>query len=300
MDYSGEGLAVVAGNSSNRSCQLEPRCAPIGGSDGEATREPVVTDLLHCQILGSAARTVILLHGLFGLSANLGPLGRELARHFRVLVPDLRNHGRSFHRPGMSYPAMAADVLALMDAHGLASAALVGHSMGGKVAMQAALGHPARIERILVGDIAPIDYVPHHVRLFAALREAAVDTLADRRATQRILQSHIDEPGVVALMLMNRAQREDGSWHWRFDLDAIEQGYADILAAPRAEAPYEGPALFLKGELSDYIPPAANAPTRALFPQARLKVIAGAGHWLHAEKPAVFLRLARDFLLPAA
>ena len=253
-------------------------------------------ELLHCQIHGTADRAVILLHGLFGLSANLGPLGRELARDYRVLVPDLRNHGRSFHAPGMDHALMAADVLRLMDAHGIARAALIGHSMGGKVAMQAALDHPGRIERVIVGDIAPIDYAPHHGSLFAALREAAADTLADRRATQRILERHIAEPGVVAFMLMNRAQREDSSWHWRFDLDAIEQGYADILAAPRGAQPYEGPVLFIKGEHSEYILASANEPTRALFPRARLKVIAGAGHWLHAEKPAIFLRLAREFL----
>lgn len=255
-----------------------------------------MTELLHCQTHGTAGRAVILLHGLFGLSANLGPMARELARDYRVLLPDLRNHGRSFHAPGMSYALMAEDVLRLMDAHGIATAALVGHSMGGKVAMQAALDHPGRIERVLVGDIAPIEYLPHHGRVLAALREAAADTIADRRATQRILERHIAEPGVVAFMLMNRAQHEDRSWHWRFDLDAIEQGYAEILAAPRGERPYAGPVLFIKGELSEYILPSANAATRALFPQARLKVIAGAGHWLHAEKPAIFLRLAREFL----
>lgn len=252
--------------------------------------------LLHCQTLGDGARTVVLLHGLFGMSANLGPLARELARQWRVLLPDLRNHGRSFHAPGMRYRELAADVVRLLDAHGIEQAALLGHSMGGKVAMQAALDHPRRVTRIVVADIAPVRYEPHHGPVFAALREAAADTLADRRATQRILERHITEAGVVALMLMNRAHDTAGGWHWRFDLDAIESGYDDILAAPVSEAAWEGPALFLKGELSDYITAAAREPTARLFPHARLKVIAGAGHWLHAEKPAVFLRLAREFL----
>ncbi len=255
--------------------------------------------LLHFQRFGEGDRTVIVLHGLFGLSANLGPLARELARDYRVLVPDLRNHGRSFHAAEMNYPLMAADVVRLMDTDGIARAALIGHSMGGKVAMQAALDHPGRIERLLVADIAPIDYQPHHGRLLVALREAAEDFLADRNRTRQILEAHIDEPGVVALMLMNRARSDDGSWHWRFNLEAIERDYAQILAAPHSDASYPGPVLFLKGELSEYILPSHLEPTRRLFPGARLKVIAGAGHWLHAEKPAVFLRLVRDFLREA-
>lgn len=263
------------------------------------THPPIVhimDQLLHFQGFGEGDRSVILLHGLFGLSANLGPLARELARDYRVLVPDLRNHGRSFQATEMNYPLMAADVLRLMDTAGIARAALIGHSMGGKVAMQAALDHPGRIERLLVADIAPIDYQPHHRLLLAALREAGADFLADRKRTREILETRIDEPGVVALMLMNRARREDGSWHWRFNLDAIERDYAQILAAPHSEQPYPGPVLFLKGERSEYILPAHLEPTRRLFPGARLKIVAGAGHWLHAEKPLVFLRLVRDFL----
>lgn len=252
--------------------------------------------LLHCRSFGSGERTVVLLHGLLGSGSNLGPLARELASTEHVLVPDLRNHGRSFHARGMRYAELADDVMRLLDAHGMERAALLGHSMGGKVAMQAALEHPDRITRILVADIAPIRYEPQHQRLFAALREVQGNTLADRRATQRILERHVTEPGVVALMLMNRAQDDAGRWYWRFDLDAIEDGYADILAAPDAPLPYAGPVLFLKGELSDYITAAAREPTLRLFPHSRLKVIAGAGHWLHAEKPAVFHRLAREFL----
>jgi len=250
---------------------------------------------LHYQALGDASQAVVLLHGLFGVATNLGPLARELAREYRVLMPDLRNHGRSFHVPSMDYVSMAADVARLMDGLDIASAVLVGHSMGGKVAMQLALDQPRRVRAVVVGDIAPVDYTPHHHSVFAALREAADDPLADRRATQRILERHIDEPGVVGLMLMNRVQLE-GLWRWRFNLDAIERNYAAILAAPQSPTPYAGPVLFIKGELSQYISSECAAPTAELFPRARLKIIAGAGHWLHAEKPMIFLRLVRSFL----
>jgi esterase len=270
-----------------RTCMARPACAPI---------RDIMDKLLHFQAFGEGERAVILLHGLFGLAANLGTLARELGRDYRVLVPDLRNHGRSFHAPRMNYRSMAADVLRLMDANGIGRAAFLGHSMGGKVAMQAALDDPGRVERLLVADIAPIEYPPHHSLLLAALREIATDSGADRQRARQILETRIEEPGVVALMLMNRARREDGSWHWRFNLAAIEDDYARILAAPEPGAPYPGPVLFLKGELSEYILAGHLEHTRTLFPGARLKVIAGAGHWLHAEKPLVFLRLARDFL----
>lgn len=256
----------------------------------------MTTRLLHCQSYGEGPRTSVLLHGLFGLSANLGSLARELSRTHRVLVPDLRNHGRSFHVPDMRYGVLAADVMHLLDAHGVERAALLGHSMGGKVAMQAALDHPQRVTRLLVADIAPVRYAGQHEALFAALREVAADVGADRRATKRLLDARISEAGVVSLMLMNRYQDDAGHWRWRFDLDAIEAAYEDILAAPRALQAYAGPTLFLKGEQSNYIDARAREATERLFPRARLKVIAGAGHWLHVEKPAIFLRLARDFL----
>lgn len=252
--------------------------------------------LLHCQSYGEGRRTAVLLHGLLGLSTNFGSIARELARTLHVLTPDLRNHGRSFHAPGMRYTELAADVLRLLDSYGIEQAALLGHSMGGKVAMQLALDHPQRITRLLVADIAPLRYGADHISLFNILREVAACVHADRRSAKRLLESRIDSPGVVALMLMNRFQDEDGLWRWRFDLDAIEAGYDDILAAPQSLTPYGGPVLFLKGELSDYITAAAREATARLFPQARLKVIAGAGHWLHVEKPVAFLRLARDFL----
>jgi esterase len=254
-----------------------------------------MSPILHCQILGESPQTVVLLHGLFGVASNLGPLARELARDYRVLLPDLRNHGRSFHAPEMDYALIAADVASLLDKLGIDRAALVGHSMGGKVAMQFALDRPQRTQALVVGDIAPVDYTPHHHSVFAALREVAEDPLADRRATQRILERHIDEPGVVGLMLMNRVQVES-RWQWRFDLDAIERNYAAILAAPASSVPYRGPVLFIKGENSRYITGECAAATAELFPRARLKVIAGAGHWLHAEKPMIFLRLVRSFL----
>lgn len=252
--------------------------------------------LLNHHLHGDGERTVILLHGLFGLSANLGPLGRELARDYRVILPDLRNHGDSFHDESMNYPVMADDVRRLMDAFDIERASLVGHSMGGKVAMQLALLAEDRVDTLVVADIAPVRYQPHHDGVFAGLLEAGSDPHADRRMTQRILQSHIRDPAVIAFLLMNRRRREDGTWFWRFNLDALAANYEAILRAPEMGKPFGGSTLFLKGELSDYVSGAHREETRHMFPAARLKVMAGTGHWLHAEKPTVFLRLVRDAL----
>lgn len=252
--------------------------------------------LLNHHLHGNGERTVILLHGLFGLSANLGPLARELARDYRVILPDLRNHGDSFHDERMTYPLMADDVRRLMDAFGVERASLVGHSMGGKVAMQLALSAGDRVDTLIVADIAPVDYQPHHDGVFTALVEAGRDPLADRRMTQRILQSHIRDPAVIAFLLMNRRRREDGTWFWRFNLDALLANYSAILRAPEMGQAFGGTTLFIKGELSDYVTGDHRDETRRMFPAARLKVMAGTGHWLHAEKPSVFLRLVRDAL----
>jgi esterase len=256
-------------------------------------------ELLHTRRFGTGSRTVVLLHGLFGLGANLGAVARELGGHARVLLPDQRNHGRSFHAAGMDHRALAGDLLRLLDAEGVAEAALLGHSMGGKVAMQFALDNPARCTRLLVADIAPAAYLPHHQTLFGVLRETARHPEADRRATQQLLEARGLSPEVVSLLMMHRVPDTAGDWRWRLGLAEIEAGYADILAAPQAGAPYAGPVLFLKGEHSDYIGPQHAEAIRALFPQVTLKIIAGAGHWLHAEKPQAFARLAKRFLLSA-
>jgi esterase len=254
-------------------------------------------DLLHCQESGGGEPVVVLLHGLFGLGSNLGALARALAPRCRVLVPDLRNHGRSFHAPGMDYRSMAGDVARLLDARDVEGVALLGHSMGGKLAMQFALDHPQRCSRLVVADIAPVAYAPHHDAMFRLLRASAVRTDADRRTTQQLLEEGGLPPEVVSLLLMHRTRDTHGEWRWRLGIDGIEAGYPEILAAPVATATFVGPVLFIKGAESDYIGPQHADAIRELFPSARLKLIAGAGHWLHAEKPQAFNRVAMDFLL---
>ncbi|MEM0550025.1 MULTISPECIES: alpha/beta fold hydrolase [Aeromonas] len=239
---------------------------------------------------------VILIHGLFGSLDNLGLLARALGEHYRVISVDLRNHGTSFRSDDMSYPAQAADILALMDHLGLDQAAIVGHSMGGKVGMQLAKLAPARVSRLVVADMAPVAY-PHsrHQNVFAGLNATLAAQPQSRSDAERILAEHIEIAGVRQFLLKSFAKGDDG-WQWRFNVPALEENYANIMGWPEDERRFEGPVLFIKGGDSDYMQPQYSEAALAQFPAAKVRVIAGTGHWLHAEKPMLFNKLVVDFL----
>ncbi len=254
---------------------------------------------LHYRTYGDAhpGAPVVILHGLLGSGGNWHSFAARLSERRRVVVPDLRNHGRSPHAPGVGYPEMAADVLRLMDTLGLDEAALVGHSMGGKVAMEAALAAPARAERLLVVDIAPRAYPALHTAEIGALR--AVDPAAyTRRAdVDAALAPSLPDAAVRRFLLKNLAARPDGAFYWQPNLDALDQEYPRIAEALAGGRLYAGPTLVLRGERSAYVQPGDEALLRALFPHAVLATVPGAGHWVHAEAPEAFARQALPFLL---
>ena len=239
---------------------------------------------------------VVLIHGLFGSLDNLGLLARTLSEHYRVISVDLRNHGASFHSDEMSYPQQAADVLALLDALALDQVSLVGHSMGGKVAMQLAKQAPARVARLVVADIAPVAY-PHsrHQNVFAGLNATLKQLVQSRSEAEAILAEHIEIAGVRQFLLKSFAKGESG-WGWRFNVAALERNYANIMGWPDNQHRFEGPTLLIKGGDSDYMQPQYTDTVMAQFPAAKARVIAGTGHWLHAEKPVLFNKLVVDFL----
>ncbi|MCX0429361.1 alpha/beta fold hydrolase [Aeromonas veronii] len=239
---------------------------------------------------------VILIHGLFGSLDNLGLLARALGEQYRVISVDLRNHGTSFRSDDMSYPAQAADILALMDHLGLDQAAIVGHSMGGKVAMQVAKLAPERVSRLVVADMAPVAY-PHsrHQNVFAGLNATLRTPPQSRSEAEAMLAQHIEIAEVRQFLLKSFARGEHG-WGWRFNVPALEQNYANIMGWPDDERHFEGPVLFIKGGNSDYMQPQYSETAQAQFPAAKVRVLAGTGHWLHAEKPALFNKLVVDFL----
>lgn len=239
---------------------------------------------------------VILLHGLFGSGNNLGALSRALADRYCVYSLDLPDHGRSAWMETASLESMAAAVGNWMEQAGLQHAAFVGHSLGGKVAMEIALSEPRRVDALVVADIAPVAYPPHHDAVFAALDAVATAVCRSRAAAATLMSQHLDEQGVIQFLLMSLQRGDDGVYNWRFNLEGIHRDYAALRAAPRVTQAYSGPVLFVKGGDSDYLLPSHREQVLAAFPAAEMKVMPGCGHWLHAQEPALFNSIVGRFL----
>lgn len=248
--------------------------------------------ILHSVIHGEGP-ALVLLHGLFGMAANFGVVQRRLAATHQVIAFDLRNHGASPHDPAMSYLDMAGDVLDSLDALGVEQAAVLGHSMGGKVAMRAALLRPDRVTRLVVADIAPVRSGPTFRSIAAAMLALPLDLT--RAAASAALTPAVPDPAVRGFLLQNL--RFGPAPGWRIGLAEIAANLPAIedWDAP-ADAQYAGPVLVLRGERSDYILPEHRPLFRALFPAARFVTLKDAGHWLHADAPEAFVAVLDGFL----
>jgi esterase len=250
---------------------------------------------LHYEVCGEGPALVIL-HGLFGSLENWRSMARRLGAHFRVFAIDQRNHGKSPHVADMNYELMAGDVLSIMREAGLARAHVLGHSMGGKTAMQLALMHPDAVERLVIADIAPKSYPPHHDKIIQTLLSIDFSMIKSRKDLDSALAQSIPDTA-VRQFLVKDAKPIDGSFRWQMNIQAIADNYAQLLAFPSSTGPFEGPTLFVCGEQSDYITGQDLPLIRTLFPKCILETIPSAGHWLHAEAPEAFFRIVRDFLL---
>lgn len=249
--------------------------------------------ILHAVELGDGP-PLALLHGLFGQATNFASVQKRLAQRFRVLALDLRNHGASPHAPGMDYATLAGDVLETLRAHAALPSALVGHSMGGKAAMAAALLAPDSVSRLLVGDIAPVPYPPHYRAYAAAMAAIPLRPGLTRGEADAMLAETVAAPDIRAFLLQNL--RFGDAPAWKIGLAEITAGLPDIEAWPTFAAPYAGPALFVAGEHSDYIRPEDRPVIRTLFPLARFLTLKGAGHWLHADALTAFVAVVEAFL----
>lgn len=242
------------------------------------------------------ATPLVLLHGLFGQAQNFATVQKALAASRRVIALDLRNHGLSPHDATVDYPAMAADVSETLEALQVARAVVLGHSMGGKVAMTLALTDPGRVEKLVVADIAPVDYPPAFRPYAEAMLALDLRPGLTRRDADAALSPAIPNPGVRGFLLQNLVPGEAPSW--RIGLRQIAEALPVIEAAPPFPkgAQYGGPTLILAGEQSDYIREEHRPLFRALFPAARFGTVKGAGHWIHAERPEGFLAALGAFI----
>jgi esterase len=250
--------------------------------------------ILHATEMG-LGDNLVLLHGLFGAARNFGVVQRQLAQGHRVIALDLRNHGASPHDGDMRYTTMAADVLETLDRLSALPATLLGHSMGGKVAMQAALMHPDTTARLIVADIAPVAYPTHHRAIAEAMASLPLSRRMSRAQADAALADAVPDAAVRAFLLQNL--QLGAAPAWQIGLAEIIAGLPVIEAwdAP-ADAHYTGPTVFIAGAASDYIRPEHRPMIRTLFPGARFVTLKHAGHWLHAENPAGFVGVVEAFL----
>lgn len=243
-----------------------------------------------------AGDPVLILHGLFGSGTNWGSVAKRLADSFRVYTLDLRNHGDSPRASSMDYREMAGDVAAFMDAHGLDTCGVIGHSMGGKTAMVLALLEPVRVEHLCVVDIAPVDYAHDYDAILTALSRIDLAAIQRRADADAALAALLPQPELRSFLLQN-LRLQHGVWAWRIDLQSIA-GQIDVITGwPRLppEAIYGGPTLFIAGERSGHLRSEHEALIRARFPSAVVRRIADTGHWVHAESPSEFGRLLDEF-----
>lgn len=254
------------------------------------------TVMLNYDVSGQpTAPAIVLIHGLFGDLDNLKSISRALSDTYYVINVDLRNHGQSPWTETMAFSDMAADVLAVLDTLNLNNAHILGHSLGGKVAMELALHYPSRVRSLIVADIAPVSYDPSHNTILNALAAMNLEHVDSRQSADKILAESIKELGVRQFLLKN-LRKTDTGWVWRMNLKALHHCYPELIGAPSAELVYSGPVLFIRGGRSDYIQAQHKNAIVSRFPHAQSKTINDTGHWLHAEKPAVFNGLVERFL----
>ena len=266
-----------------------------GGHNGAMPPEP--SSSLHTTSRGDHGSLVVFCHGLFGQGRNWTAVAKALADEHRSLLVDLPHHGRSSWDGAIDYPTMAEQVAGLLSAEDPVT--LVGHSMGGKVAMVLALRHPELVRRLCVVDIAPVGYDggSEFGRYAEALRAIELGTLERREQAEEVLAAAVPDRSVRDFLLQNLRREGDG-WRWQADLEGLRAALPAITGWPEdalAGASYDGPVLWVSGSESAYVSEDDEASMARWFPRHRRVVVKGAGHWVHAQKPEVFVEVLRRF-----
>jgi esterase len=238
---------------------------------------------------------VVILHGLFGFSDNWQTIAKSLSDEYTVLTPDLRNHGRSPHVDTHTYPEMADDLKAFLEQRKLSQVVVIGHSMGGKAAMQLAMNYPDLVEKLVIIDMEPGQAADNHREIFKALFDLDFSIIKTRQEANDFLSSRIEDEGTRQFLLKNITREAKGEFGWKMNLQVLWRDYHNILA-PVTGNPYDKPALFIRGGKSNYIKDEEITLIEKYFPKASVVTIEGAGHWVHADKPAELLAVLKGFL----
>ena len=256
------------------------------------------TKILNYKQIGTGLH-IVLIHGLFGSLENLNMVAKQLSQDYCVTSVDVRNHGNSFHVNTMDYTELSKDIINLLDYLAINKCVLLGHSMGGKIAIQVALEQPQRITKLLVADIAPVSYPAHHLRIIEGLQAIDLSKVFKRKDADIQLTPFVDNIGVRQFLLRNLVLDSQGKFTFKCNIGNIALCYPQIMMAnqiPTNKVAYPGQTLFIKGGNSDYILPEYKEAITALLPNSKAKIIQGAGHWLHAEKTIAFNKIVIDFI----
>ncbi|MFN0728871.1 alpha/beta fold hydrolase [Polaribacter gochangensis] len=251
--------------------------------------------ILHSRILGEG-QPLLILHGYFGNGDNWKSIGIKLSDTFQVHLIDQRNHGRSFHADAFDYELMVEDVRNYIEHYQLEKVHLLGHSMGGKTVMLFAVEYPELVDKLMVADISPRMYKPHHQDILDALNSIDFTKQTSRALVDEKLAEKIPEVGVRQFLAQNIYWKEKGKLDFRFNLPSLTENNHEIGAALPSFTIFDGETLFLKGENSGYITSREESIINAHFPNHKIVTIKNAGHWLHAENPTDFLTAVESFL----
>ena len=253
---------------------------------------------LHYRTLGEGP-PLIILHGIFGTSDNWQTFGKQLASDYQVFLIAQRNHGLSPHSDTFDYPSMAEDLQQFIQQHQLGTPIILGHSMGGKVAMFYAIKYPDKFSKLVVVDIAPRSYPVHHQHILDAMGSVDLSSVASRGDVEDQLKSHLSDWGVRQFIMKNLKREENNTFSWKLNLPAIQENIENVGVAVEASEPVHKPTLFVRGEKSDYIPSEDESLIHEIFPEARIVTIEKAGHWVHAEQPQTLYEALIQFLQPS-
>jgi len=257
---------------------------------------PRYSVILHAHEYGPPhAPALFILHGFLGSADNWHTLASRWSATHRVFALDARNHGRSPHEDQFSHALMAHDVLAFADHHGIERFSLLGHSMGGRTAMEIAVHHGERVEHLLIVDIAPRTYPSHHEHIFEALNAVDLACATDRQTVERQLAQLIDDFGIRQFLMKNLHREQTGQYRWKMNLPVLEREYHEVVKGLPTGTQYSGPTLVIRGSRARYVTDEDILLFQEHFPKVRV-VTLDAGHWVHAERPEEVFQSVSRFL----